>query len=249
MDNMEVALDRAKKYTILEYIDPDYILEMISDQVDEYSDGVDKINYLNVLKDRIKSCPQTDSEALEELKNIKNDIYKKTIDLISDKFDFEIDTSELDIKVVSKVLYSFFILHYVDNVSFYVETYIINNKDSLYNEIMRRVENVSERPIPGIPKKMSLILENMSMVIDIVASEDVDLFDLIRDVYNHEDSKASVSKMLDFEDYIESNYVDGRDSTVYKLLEPIINEDEGFSSIIINIQRNLCAKFDRNLEE
>ena len=217
-------------------LDIDYIIESIQNQVssEELMSSSVKKNYLKAFENNIELSDLTD----EERSDVRETMYSKIIDIISDRFNIYIQKSDVTNKSLAKNLYKFFILNYTDNVEQFLEMYIIENKKDISDELERK--DINSKRIEGIQsKKISIIINNISFVIEIINSSNISFREFLEYILKHPEVKSSSEEMLEYLD----EYIDDADYAMEIIMEQLVNEEEGFGNIYTELQRRLFSRF------
>lgn len=219
-----------------EELDTEFIIESIQDQCNNLMNNTSKNNYLKDFENDIKRVDvmNTDRES------IKQDLYLRIINIIEDKFGIEIETEEMNLKEMTKNMYKFFILHYTDNIVNFLEMYILENRKTITSELERR--NINPRRIEGIPsKKIAIILNNISFTIEIIKSTEVSFREFLKYLNSHPDNAPYVEEIIEYED---RGIISNADNIINDIMEQLVNEEEGFGNIYIELQRKLFERFN-----
>ena len=233
-DMIEQAIDQAKSDEVLSDIDVGYIQECLEGQLEDLLSDSTKKNYLKKLEEKLNASDIDESDKALVL----NGTYNHVIDMITEKFNFTIDRTENRLDLIAKTLYKFFVLQYTHNVTCFIESFILENQKTIVTELSER-DDLNTRHIEGVSSKLSLVLNNISDVIDIIEGSSISFDEFVDYIIKHEDAKSSVSQIQNFTDSIMSD----TEEIVGLILNGLINEDEGFSSIYTELQLNLYNRF------
>lgn len=237
LDNFNEVVDEAKSALSIDDLDLDIIVESIEEQVEELMESSSKRNYLKAFEDNLDNSDLSD----DERKTIRETMYDKIIDIISEKFNIHVDTdsdSSVSKKGLAKNLYKFFVINYVNNVEQFLESYIIENKKEIVAELERK--DINAKRIEGISsKKIAHILNNTSFVIEIIASSNITFREFLEYIIKHPNASSASEELLDYMD----GTIDYADDIVKFIMDQLINEEEGFGNIYTELQRNLFERF------
>ena len=87
---------------------------------------------------------------------------------------------------------------------------------------------------------MAIILNNISFVIDIIASSNITFREFLTYITRHPESSSSCEELLDYMD----ETIEYADDIVNFIMEQLVNEEEGFGNIYTELQRNLFERFN-----
>ena len=235
MEQIIDIYENAESSAAVEDLDLDFIIESIKEQCTDLMESSSKRNYLKLFENKIDTSDLDE----DERQTMRETIYSQIIDIIADNFKIEIDKSTVSNKQLAKNLYKFFILNYVENVEQFLEIYIIENKKDIVAELERK--NINSKRIEGIPsKKIAIILNNISFVIDIISNSHITFEDFLRYINRHPESKASSEELLEYLD----ETIEYTDDIMDFIMEKLINEEEGFANIYTELQRRLYERFN-----
>ena len=243
LENMDYAIEEALSDDRLNSIDIDYLTEQISEQLNNLLSSGNKKNFLKSFEKQLDDVSLLKTET--DIKSIRESVYNLIINNISEKFDMEIDIDNVSIKKVTKQFYKFFVLNYIDNLSYFIKSYIIENLDDIIFDLKHN-EHISTKKINEIENQsISIIMNNIGDVIEIIYNKDIDFSDFLYYIGLHPESDSSVEEMKEYLNTI----IENSDSVVEKLLNPLVNEEEGFGEIYVNIQMDLYNDFNNDEEE
>ena len=243
LENMDYAIEEALSDDRLNSIDIDYLTEQISEQLNNLISSGNKKNFLKSFEKQLDDVSLLKTET--DIKSIRESVYNLIINNISEKFDMEIDIDNVSIKKVTKQFYKFFVLNYIDNLSYFIKSYIIENLDDIIFDLKHN-EHISTKKINEIENQsISIIMNNIGDVIEIIYNKDIDFSDFLYYIGLHPESDSSVEEMKEYLNTI----IENSDSVVEKLLNPLVNEEEGFGEIYVNIQMDLYNDFNNDEEE
>lgn len=244
LDNMDSAVEQALAEDRLNSIDIDYLIDQINDQLDNLLSSSNKKNFLKSFEKQLNTVSLMETES--DIKSIRESVYNLIIENITEKFDMKIDIDNADIKKVAKQFYKFFVLNYIDNLSYFIKSYIVENLDDIIFDL-KHLDHINTKKINGINNlNINMIMNNIGDVVDIIYNKNLDFSDFLYYLGLHPESSSCVEEMKDYLNYV----IEDADSVTQKLIEPLINEEEGFGEIFVNIQMDLYYDFDdENNEE
>lgn len=203
------------------------------------------VNFINIYEDRYKylKTMYEDEEFIKKLKNERIDCFEKLLTLIENQFKFKVLRDEIDLSSTLKVIYDFFILNYTENIELFIIQYITKNKKSLILDLdsKKRNKDVSTITSKRIFKDPNdaILIANMSYIVNkIICTLDLDIEFLKYILDTDEDCVYNeIGKIFLKKDVVEY------DEELYKtFLSPIINKEDGYYNIIINVQNYLFEK-------
>ena len=235
IEDINEIYEDAESSTAIDDIDIEFIIESIREQVSELMESSSKRNYLKVFENRIENSDLTE----DDRETMKETMYSEIIDIIAEKFNIEIFKSSSSNRSLAKNLYKFFVINYNDNVEQFLEIYIIENKKDIVEELERR--EINSKRIEGInSKKIAMILNNISFVIDIIANANISFEEFLEYISRHPESKSSTEELLDYLDDV----IDETDDLMKFIMDQLVNEEEGFGNIYTELQRRLFERFN-----
>lgn len=235
------AIEMSKADYEIDSLDLEYIIESIENQLDNLLIDITKKNYLKKFIDKYNKLTNECPDKSDELEDQRNTLYDHIIRYINDKFDIEIDTDYVDnMDKFIKTLYKFFIIEYMENVSMFVEMYIVENKDDIVSEMSMIDENIRTRKIENLDQNIGLILNNLDTVMEIIKSHNLGFDDFIKYMNEHPESNSS---SVNIGKYYNDGIINNADNIYEYVIESLINEDEGFSNIYTTLQLNLYDRY------
>lgn len=226
--------ENAESSIAIDDLDLDFIVESIKEQVSDLMESSSKKNYLKSFENKIDNSEFNE----EERHTMRENMYSEIIDIISDKFNIQVNKSDVTNKELAKNLYKFFIINYVENVEQFLEIYIIENKKDIVAELERK--DINSKRIEGISsKKIAIILNNISFVIDIINNSNISFREFLEYIDRHPESKSSTVELLDYLD----ETIESTDDIMEFIMNQLVNEDEGFGNIYTELQRRLFERF------
>jgi len=228
-------LENAESSISIDDLDLDFIVESVKEQVSELMESSSKKNYLKSFESNIDNSELND----EERKVMRENMYSEIINIISERFNIQINKSDVSNREIAKNLYKFFVINYIENVEQFLEIYIIENKKDIVAELERK--EINSKRIEGISsKKIAIILNNISFVIDIIANSEISFKEFLTYIDRHPESKSATSELLDYLD----ETIEYTDDIMEFVMNQLINEEEGFGNIYTELQRRLFERFN-----
>lgn len=234
MQDLQDTLDKAVSDQKLEDFDIEFYYEGIESQLDSLLSMSSKKNYLKKFENKINDPETFYPDEIEETKEV---MYNDIINMISNKLDFEIDKDEVSLGKLAKTLYKFFVLNYTDNITYFLEMFILENKKDICRELENR--NTSSKRIAGVDSKIALILNNISDTIEIIQSMDVSFGDYVEYINKHPDAPSSANDMIEY----ERDLITESDEIMNHIFRELMDEEEGFGKIYTDLQLNIFERF------
>lgn len=241
-NNMDTAIEEAMADERLDSIDIEYLIDQIDIQLDNLMSSDNKKNYLKSFEKQLEDISVLHTET--DTKNIRNSVYNLIIQKISEKFDMVIDTEDISIKKVAKQFYKFFVLNYVNNLSYFIKSYIIENKDDIINSL-KHMDHISTKKIHEVNGDIAIIMNNIGDVVDIINSRDIEFDEFLEYLGKHPESSSCVEEMKEY----ANDIIEDSESIVRLMLQPLVNEEEDFGEVYVNIQMDLYNDFNEEIEE
>ena len=236
------AIDLSNADYEIDSLDLDYIIESIESQLTNLLTDITKKNYLKKFIDKYDKLIKEHPEKSDELNDQKNILYTHIINSIGEKFDISIYTEYVsNMNKFVKTLYKFFIIEYLENITMFLEMYIVENKKDILSEMTLYNENLRNKKSDEIDQNISIILSNLDSVIEIIKSHNLGFRDFLEYTEKHPEATVSISNMLDY--YADGFFYDA-DMIYDNIINSLINEDEGFSNIYTTLQLNLYNIFE-----
>lgn len=230
---IQESLERAISDQKLEEIDIDYYYEGIDSQIETLLSIPSKKNYIKKFEKKVND---EELGLLEEEKEyLLDDMYSRVIDMISEKLGFTVNLDDVKLSSLAKTLYNFFVLEYTENLTNFLEMYIIENKETLIKNLV----NPIEKRIEGLPNKISIILNNLSDIIELIFNDDLEFSDYIKYINMHPNSKSSADIIMEY----DKNCLNDTDKTIENIIQGLIDEDDGYSKIYTDLQLRIFNRF------
>ena len=186
LDNMDSAIEEALAEDRLNSIDIDYLIEQINDQLNNLLSSSNKKNFLKSFEKQLSTVSLMETES--DIKSIKESMYNLIIENIAEKFDMKIDVDNADIKKVAKQFYKFFVLNYIDNLSYFIKSYIVENLDDIVFDLKHN-DHITTKKINEIDNiNITMVMNNIGDVIDIIYNKNLDFSDFLYYLGMHPES-------------------------------------------------------------
>lgn len=234
IDTIQDSLDRAASDQKLSDIDIEYYYEGIQSQLTDLLSVSSKKNYLKKFENKIDNCEDIYED---EIDNIKDMMYTRVIDIIADKFQITVDKDDTALSAIAKNLYKFFVLEYTNNLTYFFEMYIVENKKDIAKELETIIPNAKR--IEGLDSKTSIILNNISETIKIISGSSISFTEYVEYINEHPESSACVNEMIEYDKYILSD----TDNFIQSMFDMLLNEEEGFGKIYTDLQLNIFNRY------
>jgi hypothetical protein len=237
--NYEESIGQVETEARLEDLDISFTVESIKYQLENILDTSSKQNYLKKFN---KEFNKIDLGMNPELLNEREAMYDDIIDLIADKYELTVYKEDINFIEVTKTLYKFFVVDFIDNIIHFLEMYIVENKASI-TSILKRSEHISVKKIEGVDDSISLILNNVTEVMKIIKNSNITFNVFLETAETHPDVSVSVKKIGEiYETLISEDEKELFDT----IMEPIFSESDGFAYIYTQIQLALCNRYSND---
>lgn len=230
---------------------PELIKENILDQINAGIISPYKENYLKDYMMQYKYFKNMygDNEDISRiLDNSLENTLTMIIQSICEKFDFEMNLDDIKLKPIAKALYKFFVLKYDKNIINFFTNFIISNKKELVS-IIKQEANKSKvkkcKNVTTIANKLlygnneSLLISNINYIIlEIIPSWGLDV-----DFLDYFDSTLILDTL---KQYLNNEMmVVFNDNIFDKFIEPIVDKEPGYNSIISEVTVNLTSIYNK----
>ena len=238
------AIEMSRADHEIDNLDIDYITESIESQLETLLTDSSKKNYLKKFIDKSDKLMKNHPDKSDEINNLKETIYTHIINAICAKFDISVDDYSLhylsNTYKFIKTIYKFFVIEYIENITNFIEMYIVENRSSIVDELSVINENLRNKKISEVDQQTSVILNNVDSVIEIISNHNLGMDDFLEYLNKHPDSTASCLNMIE---YCNSGLIIDADNIFKYIIKSLVNEDEGFSNIYTLLQLNLYNRF------
>src|SRR5574344_1100623 len=214
---------------------PDFLLNEINEQLDDEILNSNKRNYVNFYIDKYKYLKKiysdVDDDKVEELKENKRKFLEDVLTIVSDRFNINIITDEINNRLV-KTLYGFFVTDYADNIYNLFINYINKNKKSIIAEIKKLKKT---RDISTVASKNKYVNVNDTIILNNI---NFVVFDLIPSVDLSEDFISIITETdddvinMNMNKFIDKELIEINDDTYELFLQPFLDQVDGYSDII-----------------
>lgn len=240
--DMNSAIEEALSDERLDSIDIEYLVEQIDDQLNNLMSSDNKKNFLKAFDKQLEDVSAVGTDT--DIDAVRESMYNTIIQRIAEKFEMDVDTDNVNIKKVAKQFYKFFVLEYINNISYFIKSYIVENRDDIIYSL-KHMDHINTKKIPEVNNDIAIIMNNMAEVIEIINSSDIEFEEFLDYLEKHPDSSSSVEEIRDY----LNDFIDETDSVVKIMLDPLVNEEEDFGEIYLNIQMDLYNDFNETDEE
>lgn len=205
-------------------------------------------DYMSTITYKCESLKNENIENPEYLKIIdeqSSSFFRVIVEKINDNFNLGIDLTHFDtfdeIQELGEVLYRYFILDYLDNISTFTFNYIIRNKELFYREFGQRTKKdvTTQANKKTVKDKQKLaIYANISSIVEFTLNSEISNDEFISLSKDEEDYESSY--ILDL---IESNKMVGDFVNTY-IQTCVYNKYNSLTDIIItNVKDKLSIEY------
>ena len=241
-DYMNNAIEDAMADEQLDSIDIEYLIDQIEDQTNNLLSSGNKTNFLKSFEKQLDSTSVIKSET--DVENIRESVYESILKSIAERFDIDIDMDNVNIRKAAKQFYKFFVLHYMDNLTYFIVQYIIDNRESIVDSL-KHMDHINTKKISDVDSQISLILNNIADVVSIIANSNLNFDDFLEYVIKHPDSPSCAEEIAEY----KNDMIDDDDDLFNELIKPLVDEEDGFGEVYINVQTKLYEQFFNEEEE
>lgn len=217
----------------------------LEDQLGESIFSSYKTNYLESYLEKYKFYKEEfeeNQEFLDSLKQSKDQLILDIIDIISEKFCFEVD-DESKTKKVAKAIYNFFVIDYKENLETFFFNFIEKNKKMIITDIKQRKR---KKDISTVANKMkfnnndALIIDNIVYIMtELIPSISEDNF--LDYILDDDDTMTNIA----IRKFIEKEKISLTEDSYSAFLDAFIGEEDGWTEIISDI----VSKYVQNANE
>ena len=182
---------------LLTNLNDELLIESIEEQIEKpASSFYEKTNYIdifetryNYIKDRFGETP----DLIKAVTDVRFEFFRKVFALIKNHYGLEVVDPDGDenMYIMTKVLYEFLILDYIENVKTFVIQFIKENKKALatqFYEKNRRVESTTLRKTVKNPNDV-IILSSMYKIIDEIVSIEHTVENMLRYIVSNDEAE------------------------------------------------------------
>lgn len=214
----------------IEHFDTEYLLDIIRNKINNinYANTLTEPNLISSLEADFKVFIARVPDDEPNIKTIREELLRKIIELICNKFNlqFNNDDDSIDLGAAAFYLYDFLICNRVNYMINFFVTFIINNKNSLCENLSLEEYRKSKdmgmysKKVYADPK-YGLIATNMKSVLQHIVSIGVTLYNIFQMTYTEPNIVAFLDNIVtDRGDFCKDFYA----SVIMRPeIEPIIN--------------------------
>ena len=192
---------------ILRNFDPDMIFSVLeNNMMDKYREyEVELTNIVTSFEYSFKSLSETYGDDIE-IKNTRDNTYSLIVQRICQFHHLEFTDSEniVDMYTLASIMYEFFISSFTRYIGQFFVTYILREKESIYNMILtfdddKKVKNNSimyAKKIYDSNPKLAAIHAYIPKIVESMCDFNISLHDYISCVYKYEPEKANYLKSI-----------------------------------------------------
>jgi hypothetical protein len=215
-ENFELSTD-IETNSLLAELPFQLIKETITEQInDPLSTNIDYIDIIIEKCDMFKSSYENDEDVIAELNENLHSFFAFIITKIDDKFDLGLDVNTIassgKIVEIGQVLYRYFILRYVKNISKFITKYIMKHKKELaeyYNDKNKKdVSTLAFKKQIKNPEDLSLIT-NLPSIIKYIINLDIEPYDFVDLSTGSDNYEGTMIKSLINSNQMIGDFVDG----------------------------------------
>lgn len=176
---------------ILNHFDSDYVIEAIKDKLDnlDFSSSLIQPNAVAAFEENFKLMKENFPGDESNINIVRIRIYREIIDILCSKFNLQFNEYDdtIDLYTAAFYLYEFLICNRNKIMISFFSSFIINNKDMLYeyinnDEKKRDMSTAYNKKIFTDPKYVT-ISANIEKVINYIATLDIKLVNIFQSVY------------------------------------------------------------------
>lgn len=185
--------------------------------VDQIKDPVStNINYVEIILEKCNIYREQydDEETIARIDNALIEFFTFVVDNINTRFDLGIDVDDMastrDIIEFGEVLYEYFIIRYVKNISKFITTYIMKHK----KELTAYYSDKNKKDVTSLTFKKQLkdnhdltIIVNLPSIINYIISLDIDPLEFVSLSAGQNNCNALVIKGLIIANRMVGNFV------------------------------------------
>lgn len=239
--NEDNEITENEQELLLMNLNDELLKESIEEQVKNPSANFfEKTNYIDIFETRYNYIVERFSETpdlIQSVIHVRYEFFKHIFDLVCERYGLELDdpSGEENMYIMTRVLYEFLIINYIDNVKAFVLQFIRNNKKSLaeqFYERNRRVESTTLRKTIKNPNDV-VILSSMYKIIDEIVSIDHDLDTVLNYIISSDEAEYNNYFMNKY--FIEEDTLVG-DGFVKVFLSVLERDNDNFVRMVNEIQ-------------
>lgn len=243
------SLALAQLHRKLDVLDVDFVMESIAKQLKNPIENNINRDYLKRFEKQYKDIK--DNEKYDpEIDDQRDILYLDIKNKLESFLDISISEDDNQLPKVCKHMYRFFVVDLIDNISKFLEMYIILHTKEVVGMLTYNKNNVSlistKESFPS-NEDMAIIVANIAQAVNSIAEAPISFKTFLETIDEHVDATPS-AEMINkyYMDNIEENT-----SIYHNIMIPIINENEGYGSILNKLNMRLFNKFGtvKELEE
>ena len=215
--------------------------EFLQDEIQSQIDGelfkINKTNLVEAYMNRYKKLKKVDCDDYEDyvsrLKDSRDIFLRGVLEILLDKFDISADVSIISSKDI-KTIYNFLIINYRDNLVEYFVSAILRHEKDIVKALkaMKLNKNIGASDAFNSFSKpdLGLIINNISVVVEnIVPNLDLSMQFMDYVLLDESVTNDKITKLIDTETIIIN------DTTIDNILEPFVDQEDGYSNIFYDI--------------
>ena len=181
---------------LLSHLDSDYVLETIKDKLNNrnFATFLSEPNIVASFEENFKMMNQQFPGDDDNIKNVRYNVYKNIIIILCEKYNlrFNFDDDNIDLYTAAYYLYDFLVSNYRPIMVNFFTSFIVNNKDSLYNNLNlesykknKDSGTMYNKKVYGIAadQKYVIIGANIEKVINYIKTLDISLYNIFQSTY------------------------------------------------------------------
>lgn len=189
-------LDENEQKLVLMNLTDELLVENITEQIkNPHTIFYQQTNYLDIFEERYKYICERFKDTpdlIASVQEARTSFFQKVYKLIAEKFNCSIDGIEEDLNMflLTRVMYEFMILNYVDNVKKFVLQYISINKKSLAKNY-NKVKNLDVTALKKTLRNEAdiLVIANIYNVVENIINLDLGIDDICKYIIDDDQSE------------------------------------------------------------
>jgi hypothetical protein len=178
---------------VIAHFDSNYIFSIINDKLQRvnYANQLPEPNVVQAFEENFKIMNQTYPGDSQNIRNIREQVYRQIIDILTNAYNLTFNTVDdtIDVFTAASYLYEFLVSRRNDIMTNFFVAFIVNNKDSLYNMLTTdgikksRDSSSNYGKLVYADQKYVTISSNMNSVIKYISEMDVTLLNIFQSTY------------------------------------------------------------------
>lgn len=178
---------------LLAHFDSDYVIGALEEKLNDinYTSSLEEVNIVASFEQNFKMMENEFPGDSQNIKMVREQVYRQIIDILCDKFNLKFNNTDefIDLYSAAFYLYDFTVSKRNINLINFITSFIINNKDSLYQALdldsYRKNKDSTTLYNKHIytNNKFALISANIEKVINYIATFDIKLLNIFQSVY------------------------------------------------------------------